>query len=347
MKKYIILATILCIAASCGRTVTTSKHEADKMSFDAWVKVQMEKHPKPEYLWQQTRLGSWLLEETVGTGDLVDTGEDSLYVRLNYTSRSTDGTITATTYARIAQQLGTYNETYFYGPEIVYVPGTFAGLEDILEGMRDGGRRKAVVPGWLHTYSRYDSPEKYLNDSTSRSTVIYDIEVVEHFRNTKEWELDSIARYLVRNFPGRFGSSTVKARADSAGAHGFYYVQTAAPSDEETIKDTTVYINYTGRLLNGQVFDTTIRDTAIFYGIYSKSKTYAPVSAQMGDEWSDVKVESNSVIQGFARTLCTMRPSEKGTGIFYSPLGYTYNGSGAAIPAYSPLRFDIELVPKP
>ncbi len=346
MKKYIILAMAICLAAACGRTVTPTKHDADKLSFDAWVTVQMQKHPKPEYLWQQTRLGSWILEDTPGTGDLIDTSQDSLYVRLNYTSRSTNGTINSTTYARIAQQLGTYNETYYYGPDIIYVPGSFAGLEDILEGMRDGGRRKAAVPGWLHTYSRYDSPEKYLNDSTSRSAVIYDIEVVEHFRNTDKWELDSIARYLVRQFPSRFGKDAGKARADSAGTHGFYYIQTEAPTGDKALTDTTVYINYTGRRLDGSVFDTTVRDTAIFYGLYSKSKTYGPVSVKYGTKWSDIKLDSNSVIEGFARTLSCMKENEKGTGIFYSPIGYAYKGSGSAIPAYSPLRFDIELVQK-
>lgn len=347
MKKYIIFALSVIALASCGRVVATKQHEADKRSFDAWVKVQQEKHPSPEYLWQQTSLGSWLLEETAGTGDPVDSSVDSLYVRVNYTTRSLDGTITSYTSARIAQQLGTYNESYYYGPKILYLAGTYAGVEEIVNGMRDGGRRKAVVPGWLQTYSRYDSPDKYLNDSTSRSPVIYDIELVEHFRNTDEWELDSISRYLVRNFPERYGTDAGKARADSSGAHGFYYIRTEAPSSQDALIDTTVYVNYIGRLLDGKVFDTNIRDTAIFHGVYSSSREYGPTTVSYGTEWSDIKLDSGSVIEGFARILFGMGPFEKGTGIFYSPLGYSYNGSGSSIPGYAPLRFDIEIVPKP
>jgi FKBP-type peptidyl-prolyl cis-trans isomerase len=38
---------------------------------------------------------------------------------------------------------------------------------------------------------------------------------------------------------------------------------------------------------------------------------------------------------------------EKGMGVFYSPLGYSFNGSGSSIPGYAPLIFEIEIVAKP
>ena len=56
---------------------------------------------------------------------------------------------------------------------------------------------------------------------------------------------------------------------------------------------------------------------------------------------------SSTTISGFARTLWEMRAFEKGVGIFYSPLGYGVSGSGASIPSYSPLIFEIEIVAKP
>ena len=55
----------------------------------------------------------------------------------------------------------------------------------------------------------------------------------------------------------------------------------------------------------------------------------------------------SDMIPGFAMTLWQMRAHEKGIGVFYSPLGYGYNGSGASIPSYSPLIFEIEIVDKP
>ena len=347
MKKFIIIALAFAGLVACARTVATPKHEADKRSFDAWVCVQKELHP--EYLWKQTELGSWLLEEEIGKGELITGTEDTVYVRANYTVRNTSGTIQGTSIAKVAQQLGTYKETNYYGPALWYHNGAYAGLEELLTGMRDGGRRVAAIPGWLLTYKRYDSPDKYLNDSTTNSTAIYEIDLVEHFRSTVEWELDSIGRYLARNYPSAFGKTAAAARADSSGAFGFWYTRLKAPSSSAELKDTTVYINYTGRLLDGRVFDTTIRDTAITHGLYNSSKTYEPVAIKMGSSWADVKIGSSqtSVVEGFGRTLAKMKAHEKGVGIFYSKLGYSTKGSGSSIPAYSPLSFEVQLVNKP
>ena len=346
-KTLIILSALLCLAA-CGRTVPTAKHEADKRSFDAWATVYKEKHP--EYLWKQTTLGSWLLEDVPGTGELVTGNEDTLYIYANYTTRNTSDKITSTSSAKIAQQLGTYNETNYYGPSVWYQKGSYAGLEEMIVGMRNGGRRKVAIPGWLLTYKRYDAPEKYLNDSTTNSPAIYDIELVDHFKNTNEWELDSIGRFLARRYPKQFGTNPAKARADSAGAHGFYYATLKAPSDSEELKDTTVYINYTGRLLNGRVFDTTIRDTAIVYGLYSSSRTYSPVAIKYGDSLDDIRMGSGdgtTVKEGFGRMMMKMKAGERGVSVFYSPLGYSTSGSGSKIPPYSPLCFEVSLVKNP
>ena len=350
MKKTLIyLIAAACCFCGCAKTITQTNNEASKRYLDAWVYVQKQKHP--EYLWKQTPLGSWIIEETEGKGKAITEFEDSLYIRVNYTYSSLAGDISNTTSEKISQQLGTYVENDYYGPQVWYANGIYAGLEELVKGMKAGGRRKAVIPGWLQTTTRCETVEEYmaLSDDKIGTTQIFDIELVEYFINENEWELDSISRYLVRNFPYRFGKDPQKARADSSGAHGFYYIRQEEPKEDKELTDTTVYINYIGRLLNGTVFDTNIRDTAMFYGIYSSGKTYGPVSISYGSEWSSSKMgaESNSVISGFARTLWYMHPYEKGTGIFYSPLGYSYKGSGSTIPPYSPLRFDIELVANP
>jgi FKBP-type peptidyl-prolyl cis-trans isomerase len=347
MKKTIILtilAAVLC--CGCAHSVKSGASDAAKRYIEAWVQVQKQMHP--EYAWKKTDLGSWILEDVPGKGNVVGTFEDSLYLRVNYTVYDLEGNITATTSEIVSKQLGEYDETYYYGPLVWYANGIYAGLEEMFKDMSDGSRRRMLIPSWLMTYDRYETEQEYMDNADEKTASIYDVELVEHFPYIQQWSADSVGRYLAANYPKKFSTNPYAATADSSGAFGFWYIQEKAPADTVTLKDTTVYINYIGRLLNGKVFDTTIRDTAIFYGL-SRDKTYEPVSITFGSTWSDVTMgsEGSSVIQGFARTLCKMKSYEKGTGIFISSLGYGYKGSGSTIPGYSPLRFDIEIVDNP
>ena len=113
--------------------------------------------------------------------------------------------------------------------------------------------------------------------------------------------------------------------------------------------DTTVYINYTGRRMDGVVFDTSVADTAKVYGIYSASKTYEPVPIYWGESYGDITMTTSKTtpVTGFQMALWNMRPGEKAITAFYSELGYGSSGSGTAIPSYQPISFIIDLVEKP
>ena len=100
--------------------------------------------------------------------------------------------------------------------------------------------------------------------------------------------VDSLERYTAR----------VMNDVDST-FYGYYYQQLKAPTDTTTLpRDTTFYINYIGRLLNGQVFDTTVEDTAKFYGIYSSSKTYEPKKVKLSENYKDITLGGSSTSDG-------------------------------------------------
>ena len=347
MKKFIIIAfAALCLGA-CAYTKPSSNNNADTERYlNAWITV----HKQAQWKETPSGLGVWIMEEEEGKGAPLSEFTDSMYLSIVFTQSKLDGTISATTSEAVSKQLGKYDETYYYGPIIYYAKGTYSGIEDAVKGMKKGGRRKVLIPSWLMTYSRFDTRDEYLAQKPEDlgSTAIYDISLVDYFEYLNRWSVDTVSRYLVKAYPEKYGSNTYKAAADSAGKYGFYYYQREAPSSTEELKDTTVYINYTGRLLNGLVFDTTIRDTAIFYGL-PRNKTYSPVAINIKESWDEITMGSdeNSLIAGFKLTLSKMGLHEKGTGIFISSLGYGYKGSGSTIPAYAPLRFDIELVDKP
>ena len=209
--------------------------------------------------------------------------------------------------------------------------------------MKVGGTRTAVIPGWLNVIADYDTAEEYLDAETGTHN-IYTLHVADATTDIKKWEIDSLERY----------SKRVLDVADSV-IYGFYYkcLNPEAVADKTVMpNDTTFYINYTGRLLNGQVFDTTMEDTAKFYGIYSASKTYSPVAINKKENYKNISMGDDStaegnLVDGFAYCCSILRPFEKGTCTFYSTRGYAANGNGSSIPAYASLRFDIDVVAKP
>ncbi len=340
MKKIIktIAYIVMAVAATaCARTVEPGANEASKRYFDAWMQIH---HPDAK----PTGLGIYVIEDEPGTGAVVT---DDGFVYADYIVTDLEGNITSYTDRNTAKQLGKFDTTAFYGPKVITTMDNTiqAGLADAIVGMKVGGHKKVIIPSWLMTYSVYDTPEEYLNTSSSYSDAIYDITITDFTEDISKYEIERIGKYLTEH-KEEYGNMTV---ADSL-QYGFYYKELVPPTDTTSFPtDTSIYINYTGRLLSGLVFDTTDERTAKDHDIYSSSRSYEPVKIKWGEKYSDLKMGSSgsSVVSGFALTLWQMRAFEKGVGIFYSPLGYSYNGSGSSIPSYSPLVFEIEIVAEP
>ena len=345
MKKILsaILYTAAAIAlAACAKTVLPGANDANKRFLEAWMELN---HPdvKP------SGLGAYVLEETEGSGVTVQ--KDGFAI-VDYKITDLEGNITSYTDKATAKQLGKYDTTAYYGSRIWTTTDETipTGVGDILVGMKVGGRKKAIIPSWLMTYNVYDNPDYYFNPpkkktetttSTSYDNAVYDFTVRDFTTDIAGWEIGNIGSYLANNT--NLGMSV----ADSV-QYGFYYKQLQAPTDTTSFpSDTTIYINYTGKLLNGLIFDTTDERIAKDNGLFSSSRTYGPVSVKWAEKYEDIQLSGSTIISGFALTLWQMRSFEKGVGIFYSALGYMYSGSGNSIPGYSPLIFEIELVAKP
>ena len=353
-KSFLYLSLAVLVLAGCAKTPKAGLNDATKRYLDAWILVN---HPDAAL----TTLGAYVLEDNPGTGVSASSAESNPYVRVNCTIRSLDGTVQTTTTEALAKQLGTFtaNEAKnpYYGPVIWYRGNNnlVAGVEELISTMNVGGRRTVVMPGWLtgvdsktNVAIRYDTAEEYLTKVSGSDPLIYEMELTDVIPDIQKWQIDSIGRYVANQFG--------KTAADST-KYGLYYFRTGAPSSERTFpNDTTIYINYIGRRLDGSVFDTSIADTAKYYGIYSASRTYGACKitwyASDKDYTSITMTSSESssgstVVNGFSCGLDQMHPHEKGAVIFTSNWGYGVSGSGVAIPGYSPLRFDFEIVDKP
>ena len=347
-------------AASCAKTEATGPNDAYQRYFDAWMQVN---HPEAK----PTGIGIYIMEEQLGKGETV--GEEG-FVLVDYRITDLEGNISSYTDALTAQQLGTYAQTTYYGPKFWTVVETTlpAGVRAAVVGAPVGTHRRVIIPSWLMSYQAYDNEADYLDpplkkgeeyDASSYSNTIYDFTIADYTEDIEKWQIDSIGRFFANRTVRIDGKPANEIFVTSTGAQmtaadsvstGFYYKQIQAPVDTATFaKDTTVYINYVGKLLNGLVFDTNVERVAKDNGLYSASRTYKPTKIKWGEEYSELTMgdDGSSVIAGFAKTIWEMRAMEKGVGVFYSTLGYSYSGSGSGIPGYAPLIFEIELVAKP
>lgn len=331
----LVIAAAAAICFSCVRSEQTGINDANKRYFDAWMKIN---HPDAV----REGLGIYILEETIGQGAKAGNAEDYPYAYISYTSSDLDGTITETTDADVAKQLGTYaGASKYYGPVVRLRNSTAmtAGQDMVIDNMNVGGTRKAVIPGWFNTMTvRADSEEEYLSKVTG-TDIVLTLTLHDVFKDLTEWQLDSISRYLSHKYSHPVDSLK----------YGFYYIQTKAPDDDTPFEsDATVYLNYTGMLLNGDIFDTSISEVAKDAGIYSSGGSYSPMKVTLKENYEDITTttssgSSGSLVKGFSYCVSLMKAGEKGTCIFYSGLGYEGTAKDK-IPAYSPLRFDIEMI---
>ncbi len=336
MKKIIKTAAYFLMAFAvfgCAKTAKVGPNDANIRYFSSWMKLN---HPdlKP------TGLGIYVLENEEGTGSA--TVKEDGYVYIDYVKTDLDGNITDYTDKNTAKQLGEYDTTYYYGPRVrsTTAQALPAGVAEAIQGMKAGGRKKVIIPSWLMSYYDYKTEQEYIDKTTNTTSAIYDITIRDY--------ADSIGRHeilLIRDYIEENASIFKNVVNDTTGF--FFQAVDEGDAGEKYDKDTTFYINYTGKLLNGLVFDTTIEKVAKDNGLYKSTKTYEPQKVSWGEKWSEIKLGDSSVIPGFALTLWHMNPMSKAIGVFYSDLGYESTGSGKSIPGYMPLIFEIEIVEKP
>lgn len=352
-NKYIILlgALPLMAAHGCIKEDSTSNATYQKQYLQLWIDTY---HPGVS----QNSDGLYILEDIPGKGATIEWGENDEYVYADVTIRTLDGTISSSTDIQIARQLGTYDKKngVYYGPRFYKIGegSSYAGVDALYHGMKLGGTRTAVIPSWMITTSRYNTQQEYLNNLSSNSAhLIYTVTPRMQCEDPSMVELDSLKKYVNAHY-GDLPSVSYK---DDEAANGtFYFLSDISDVEKddtsgEPLKRTstaTATLNYTGRLLNGQVFDTTIEKVAKDAGIYNSGKTYSPVSITFAEKWSEISLGgSTGLIDGFKGALSQMNyQGEKAVALFTSTHGYGESGDSQTgkIPGYSPLIFELELV---
>jgi FKBP-type peptidyl-prolyl cis-trans isomerase len=116
---------------------------------------------------------------------------------------------------------------------------------------------------------------------------------------------------------------------------GLRYLIRKPSAKAKPVKGDTVLVNYTGRSLEGKVFDSSIEAEAKKAGLEQPGRAYEPISVVLGE---------GRVIPGWEEGLLLLSEGSKATFIIPSDLGYGAQGAGQDIKPFSTLLFDLEVV---
>lgn len=143
-----------------------------------------------------------------------------------------------------------------------------------------------------------------------------------------ERDLDRIKEYLRTN-----EILSVKEFVDSEAGIYMFWQEVSESAIAPEIGDTTL-VNYTGRLLNNRVFDTSLEQVARDNNIFNPQRPYSPL---------EVRIGASQVIVGFEVGIRQMEEGDKATIIFPSIFGYGDDPRAGDL-RNEPLIFEIELV---
>ncbi len=115
---------------------------------------------------------------------------------------------------------------------------------------------------------------------------------------------------------------------------GLRYVVIEEGEGEFPQPNQKVSVNYTGKLMSGQVFDTSVEAVAREAGVFNEDRPYQPYQFALG---------TGSVIRGWDIGIGLLKRGGKGVLYIPSTLAYGERATGI-IPANAILIFDVELV---
>ena len=148
---------------------------------------------------------------------------------------------------------------------------------------------------------------------------------IAEMQERQQNEPETIAKYVEEN------NIKVKPNDD-----GLYIIVKKKGNGAKVATGKKVAINYTGRLLDGKMFDTSVEGDARQGGIYTPEREpYKPLEYTVGQMGLIRGWEEGIMGQPEGSILQIVMPSN---------MAYGSQGAGNTIPPFSPLVFDIEIV---
>ncbi|MEO1409626.1 MAG: FKBP-type peptidyl-prolyl cis-trans isomerase [Bacteroidota bacterium] len=244
---------------------------------------------------QSTPEGIYYLLENEGTGEARP--DVSSLIVAHYHGSLLDGTVFDSSVDR--------GEPLEFG-----LGGVIQGWQIAIPLLKMGGKGKFFIPSELAYGSRGAG-----NDIPPNSVLIFDIELIDFYgpeekvERQKQKDQQLIVKYLTEN--------GLRAQSTPEGLH--YIIEQAGTGGHPKGSDK-VKVHYTGSLLDGTVFDSSIE----------RGK---PLAFPLG-----------GVIKGWQLAVPLLQKGGKGKFLIPSDLAYGPRGAGGKIPPNAVLMFEVELL---
>lgn len=202
------------------------------------------------------------------------------------------------------------------------------GFQEALGLMREGGKANVIVPSSM-AFGAQGAGNGIVPPFTS---LYYEIELVDVI-TPDEWERRQAEReakqqaemvqkeqeeeVLLQKF---LKDNDITPTTVLPG--GLVYVEKEAGTGAQPAEGQNVKVNYTGKLINGNVFDSS----------FDRGE---PITFVIG---------RGAVIEGWDKGIALMKEGGKAMLIIPSSMGYKDRGAGNVIPPYATLIFDVELL---
>ncbi|MCX8081730.1 MAG: FKBP-type peptidyl-prolyl cis-trans isomerase [Bacteroidia bacterium] len=221
---------------------------------------------------------------------------------------------------------------------------TFRGsFEDGLKMMNEGDSALFIIPAdsfFLKTMRYNELPKgirtgMFLKGAFKLKSVVTKKELEENVAQQKR-EMESMmlkkAKEEEENLKAYLEKNKITQKQEESGLIVIINKEGKGPQPKA---GDTVLVNYTGMLLDGKIFDTSIESVAKSNNIFQEGRLYKPFKFPLGMGY---------VIPGWEEGIAKLKKGSKARLIIPSSIGYGANGSPPVIPPFATLMFDVELV---
>jgi len=234
-------------------------------------------------------------------------------------------------------------------PAVIQMQGTVPKGDAVLEVIKMLSKGDSVtfkVPAKKLFENTFRQPLPFSVDSTQTFTFLIGLTDVLNQEEMNKLQQDLVAKQnekMLKDQQVQLAKDTVAIddflKAKNVVAQktnsGLRYIITKAGQGENAQSSQKVKINYSGYLMNGKYFDTSIEADAKKNNVFTEGRPYSPLEVNVGQQ---------QVIPGWEEAMQLMNKGSKMTVYIPSTLAYGSQPRGDVIKENSILVFDMEMV---